>query len=762
MQEQYFDQCPDGVTNIMNSNFSLMSESADNNLASFTRLLLCRNFKVAAEKILELDYLNPLHVFKMICFYELRGAVSEACRVAHFAAEYFQAQTQAAEELIFCDLFKLCEAYFRCFTQGRWTEAISRIVTILDQLASTPETHLTSGSVSSPIERRYPLLTNRSLVQYVLELYCYKIFLLVVRDKNDLLQPDFVSNFTARLRHLRHTLTKIGAYDLALDVLSMELDVQQEEEMLFELEQTEYLHHRRVFVRQLKPAIRSLEDFLSMLPKCEDDKSLSGNQTTGAEASGRLLLAYSLAENELDDSDSENMKNNLTRAWELFEFSGSSIGQVEAIILSSRYHINLNIMELPGWDEIEACFRAQGYFKGLIKLCEFKATIEVNNNSGDILSRSLLSTGPSLYQLLLPIAEKAGNKLLFRTFCVRSMRNWIEGPTFIMLCENVFHPNEGFLSDQLFLEASKLLSQLYQINNNFTESSACALLHLRVAHARHDPVLLDYATMLYFQCVGNMVPTIADGDRIYEVASLAFSFDRIIARLCYSTLARMETSTFTMSAGSLPIESLLWSAHLVRHVIEDDGIQSMSPQVILVVYRSLKLAVDLLLVLPIEFHGIFFSEICQALGTAAEMLANPILSLFCYDLGQSQLVGSDGYTQAVLQLNIGRRMTSWIYQDRPNFLELQDVAFAYLDKAVGFFWSEGSRQSSYKNGLEASLVLARAHLREVQCLIEELDWGEDTEGKDIERTDDQQANKQRLLDHLEAGLCPIQKAIDGK
>ncbi|PQE14043.1 tetratricopeptide repeat protein [Rutstroemia sp. NJR-2017a BBW] len=755
--EHYFDRCPDGFPNIMNnsSNFSQMSESADDKLASFTRLLLCRNFKVAAEKILELDYLNPLHVIKMICFYELRGAVSEACRVAHCAVECFQAKIQAPEEFIFCDLFKLCEAYFCCFTQGRWTEAIEMVVTILDQFASTPETHLTTGS------RRYSLVTDRSLAQYVLELYCYKIFLLVVRDKNDLLQPDFASNFTARLRHLCHTLTKIGAYDLALDALSMELDVQQEEEMIFELEQTEYHHNRRVFVRQLKPAIKSLEDFLSMLPKFDDSESLSGNQTAGLEASARLLLGYSLAENELDDSDSEYMKDNLTRAWELFEFSGSSIGQAEALMLSSRYYINLDIEELPGWDAIEACFRAQGYFKGLVELCEFKATIEVNNNSGDVLSRSLLPTGPLLYQLLLTIVEEAGDKLLFSTFRVRSMRNWIEGPTFIMLCENMFHPNEGFLSDQLFLEASKLLSQLYEINNNFAESSAFALLHLRVAHARHDPVLLDYATMLYFRCVGNMVPTIADGDRIYEVASLAFSFDRIIARLCYSALARMETSAFTMSAGSLPIESLLWSAHLVRHVIEDDGIQSMSPQVILVLYRSLKLAVDLLLALPIEFHGIFFSEVCQALGTAAEMLANPILSLFCYELGQSRLVGSDGYRQAVLQLKIGRRMTSWIYQDRPNFLELQDVAFAYLDQAVDFFWSEGSRQSSYKNGLEASLVLARAHLREFQCLIEELDWGEDTEGKDIERTDEQQANKQRLLDHLEAGLYPVQKAIDG-
>jgi hypothetical protein len=582
------------------------------------------------------------------------------------------------------------------------------------------------------------------------------------RDRNDLLQPEFLSNFTARLRHLRHTLTRISAHDLALDVLDMELHVQQEEEMIFELEQTEYLHHRRVFVRQLKPATKSLEGFLSILPKCEDGESLGGNQTAGIEASARLLLGYALAENELDDLDSDTMKDNLSRAWQLFGLSGSSLGQAEAVLLSSRFHISLNVVDLPGWDDIEACFQAQGYFKGLVKFYEFKATVELNNNSSDVLSGSLLPTGPSLYQQLLPIAEEAGDKLLFRTCRVRSMRNWIEGPTFIMLCENVFHPNEGLLSDQLFLEASKLLSQLYEINNNFAESSAFALLHLRLAHARHDPVLLDYATMLHFRCVGNMVSTIADGDRIYEVASLALSFDRIIARLCHSALAQMEASAFTMSAGSLPIKSLLWPAQLVRHVIEDDGIQSMSSQVILVVYRSLKLAVDLLLLLPSKFHGLFFSEVCQALGTAAEMLANPILSLLGYDLGQSQPVGSDGYRQAVLQLKIGRRMTSWIYQDQPNFLELQDVAFAYLDQAVDFFWSEGSRQSSYKNGLEASLVLSRAHLREVQCLIEELDWGEDTEGGNDNMTDEQQANKRRLLDHVEAGLSPIQKAIAGK
>jgi len=88
----------------------------------------------------------------MICFYELRGAVSEAFRVAQSAVECFQAEAQGPEEFVFRDLFKLCEAYFRCFIQGRWIEAIAMAVATLDQLASAPETRLTRGNVSSPIE----------------------------------------------------------------------------------------------------------------------------------------------------------------------------------------------------------------------------------------------------------------------------------------------------------------------------------------------------------------------------------------------------------------------------------------------------------------------------------------------------------------------------------------------------------------------------------------------------------------------------------
>jgi hypothetical protein len=46
-------------------------------------------------------------------------------------------------------------------------------------------------------------------------------------------------------------------------------------------------------------------------------------------------------------------------------------------------------------------------------------------------------------------------------------------------------------------------------------------------------------------------------------------------------------------------------------------------------------------------------------------------------------------------------------------------------------------------------------------LIEDLDWGEDLKGEDDNLTDKQQANKRRLLDHVEAGLSPVRKATAG-
>lgn len=49
-----------------------------------------------------------------------------------------------------------------------------------------------------------------------------------------------------------------------------------------------------------------------MLSQCEDGKTLSGNQAAGIEASATLLLGYALVETELDHSDNDIMRDNLS------------------------------------------------------------------------------------------------------------------------------------------------------------------------------------------------------------------------------------------------------------------------------------------------------------------------------------------------------------------------------------------------------------------------------------------------------------------
>jgi hypothetical protein len=131
---------------------TLPLEPSNTILEAFTRLTLCRDFKAAQETILELDHLNPLHVFKIMRFHELRGDVSEAYRTAHSAVELFQAKAQSSGKLLHDGLFRLCEAYFRCFTQGRWAEAIARAIATLDEIASVSEPHLGFENVSYPTD----------------------------------------------------------------------------------------------------------------------------------------------------------------------------------------------------------------------------------------------------------------------------------------------------------------------------------------------------------------------------------------------------------------------------------------------------------------------------------------------------------------------------------------------------------------------------------------------------------------------------------
>jgi hypothetical protein len=253
--------------------------------------------------------------------------------------------------------------------------------------------------------------------------------------------------------------------------------------------------------------------------------------------------------------------------------------------------------------------------------------------------------------------------------------------------------------------------------------------------------------------------TVPEDDRIFELRNLSASFDRMVYRLCRSALAGLQDPAATVSYSDLPIESLLWLGKSVRCATNENFIQSMSSQLILTLYRTLQLSVDLLSLLPSPFRGLFECSLCAALGTAAELCANPVLSLLCYDLGQGRAVGMDRFDLCSLRLQIGRQLNSLIYHDRPNFLTFQELAWEYLRSAEDFFWGEGAHQLSYKNGLETSMVLSRSDLREVQFLIENVGWGEDEAEEAI--TPEQVGNKNGLMDLMERGLASTDKAFAG-
>ncbi|KAF5614107.1 tetratricopeptide repeat [Fusarium sp. NRRL 25303] len=717
------------------------ASSPDSLMESLLQCTAVRDFSAAIQLAEDAD-LNPYHLLELVQVHETRGSLHDAHRIASSTSQRVHQlwQNQQAEPMLVM-LFKLLEAYFGCYTRGQWINAMKLGQNALEELALKPNSSSTH-------------------LRITVELSCFKIFFLASKDRNERLNSQLLSTVAVRLRHLQRNAFALGAFDTALDILDTQMRVYQQENIIYELENVEYLPHRTILVPALQPAVAAFEEFRKLCRELPKGTMLAFDRGSAMEASACLLLAYFMGEHETDVADHEILTV-LSQARELYTLCNSALGKAETMMLALRHGINLDVPEAEGWDDIEKCFRSQGYFKGLMSLFEFRATADLSSTPERSRDPSLHSTSPSLHGQLLIIAKEAGNEWLARLHQIRSMCSWIEGPTFIKLSESIFDLDEGFLSDQLFLEASRLLSQLYELNNNFAESAAFGLLHLRLANARHDAMLVDQATLLYFRCVGNMVPTLPEKDRIYEVASLVMSFDTLISRLCHHVLDKMKSSSCCISAWSLPVIPLLWPARLVEHVIDDDYVQSMSPQVILAVHRSLKLALDWLVSLPSEFHGLFLPDICKAVGAGAEMIANPILSLLSYDLGQSRHLGPGGPTAATLQLKIGRRLTSWIQYNRPDFDGLQEVAFVYLDSAMEFFWADGADLSSYKNGLESSLILARAHLREVQTQIETLDWGEASWGQGENPTDEQMANKKALLRHVEQGLSSVKRELTG-
>jgi hypothetical protein len=539
-------------------------------------------------------------------------------------------------------------------------------------------------------------------------------------------------------------------YDLALEVLDLEVQLHQEEIIFFELEDLGYVQRRKSYISDAEKARIACLDFVS-------DIQEEGRHRTEAkitEGFSYLLLAKTFAEKPNLASFQTELEEYARHAERIFSDLNCSLGLAQVQLL--RLAANIGPKETGNdWTSILAVFVRHGYLNGIHKL-EIDMAARSSGNS-DV---RIVSPSPTHYEKLLPIVKSTGNELLYRLYVLRSMPSWTQGLTFIRICERIYHPVEGFLSDELCIEASRLLSQLYRLNNNFSEASAYALLYLKYAHGRDDPRMLDHSSMNYLQSVGNLANATSGDDCIYELLNLSVSFDRMLYRLCQSTLTALDDPAAIITYSDLPIESLLWLAKSVRVATDEDCIQSMLSQLIRTLYRTLQLSVDLLCLLPMNYRRLFECRVCAALGTAAEVCANPALSLLCYDLGHERAFGVDGFEHSFLKLQVGRRLTSWIYHDRPKFLMFQEIAWAYLCSAEQVFWAGGTHLLSYQNGLETSMVLSRSYLREVQFLIGNVDWGEDEDQEAL--TPAQVVAKNKIKDLIEEGLTSIRKAFTGK
>lgn len=584
----------------------------------------------------------------------------------------------------------------------------------------------------------------------MIEVYCYRIFLAASHDLGWDLPLEFVGNLSTRLRCLRNFLQSRREDDLALDVLELEVQIHQEEMMIYELDHVEDFSQKRCFIPNITNARIVCTEFISHI-QLDDQAGIVAKYSEGF---AYLLLAKAFAEKPNRALVQKELEDCAGCTEAIFSSFSCAIGIGEVQLLKLGAGIGPT-ESTTDWMSITAVFNRHGYLTGVLELGNRKAAQDPNDHD-----MKIHLTRPEVYKELLPIVKLMGNELLYRLYQLQSMTSWVEGLTFVHICEQVFHPMDGFLSDELCTTASQLLSRLYRLNNNFPEASAYALLHLKYMLGRNDPHMLDRASMNYFQSIGDLVPTVSEEDRIIELISLSVSFERIVCRLCQSVLTGLHSRKAMIMCSDLPIESLLQLANLVRHIIHEDFIHSASPQLLSTLHRTLQLSMDLLSLLPSPLRILFDCSVSVAIGKAAELCANPMLSLLCYSLGEERTLRSNSFDLYTLRSHIGRRLTSWIYYDRPNFLHFQELAWAYLTSAEEFFWKEDNHQLSYRNGLETSLVLSRSYLREVQFSMEDVDWGED-EHEDL-FTLAQVGNKNRLVDLIKKGLASISKAFTSK
>lgn len=554
----------------------------------------------------------------------------------------------------------------------------------------------------------------------------------------------------SRLSTIRGQLQREDRWDDAFDVLFLELELSKTPVKYHELFEAEALTDTIHWELGLLDARRLILDFLASLPK-QGESNEHRNITSVEEGYALLLLAESMAAASGQKSNQDSWEERLDEAEELFSTTDCELGIAEVGLVRLRYG-DKNIPKLEDWDCIEKKFISLDFLPGLERCKLFQKPAAV-----DEAGSRAIHTSPSVYRELLPLTTRSGNRLKYLSYQLRSMSSWILAPSFVAICESIFHPRQGFQSDELCLEAARLLSHLYRVNGNHRESAANALLHLKYSQRREDAELVQPASINFLTSVADLFLHKDNAALTYELTNVAYVWEKCINGLANQAIA-MCLSGEKISYAGLPIEIVLWLSKIASHAVSDDLLHSLSSPVLRTIRANIELSLDLLSTLPPRLRPLFLDKIGSALGSGIEYCGNPILALQCYGSSMRSASFGNQYALHSLQLQFGRRLSALVKTDRGCYGQLQDFTRVLLRDAEQYFWADFQHQSSYKKGLQSSLLLASSCLNEAQLLVANLDWDESV-SMDV-RTSEQRACRERIRHVLDEGLDSSAKAID--
>lgn len=569
--------------------------------------------------------------------------------------------------------------------------------------------------------------------------------------QKDLRKPISTLTWAAeRLLALRIHLQRLGEHYIALDLLELELELAKQPVNFHDIIDSELVKNFVDWRVDATKASCLVGDFLHSLRESQYLEQSMDN--LGAEGYATLMLVRALVSHEKMIKPLEKVMEILDRAESNLILCGCELGVAEAQLL----RIGLRSHDIVNAEEIEAIqetFETLQFFPGLEYVIRFRS-IQTTGGLGPEASNA----STELFGQLTTLASRSGNMIQSQIYRLRSMRRWTQTPTFIIACEQTFHPDKGFNSEELCIQASWLLSQLYSLNHNFAEAEAYALLHLKYIQAQDDPQAVHNAILNYLKTVVDVSSDLPDLPRIEECTNIASIWDIMLYQLCQK-IEHVNVDDAPSYAG-LSIDTCLWVSTAIGSNIDENSLQPLSRPLLSTLFTNIKLAIDLVAILPIHLRPLYFSKLGMALGMASEYSGNPLLSLFCNNEALPWAKDLDEFNYHLSKLRIGTRLSSMIHWDRPNFEVFQPLARSRLIEAQSFFWENSQRQAFYQSAVTSSMALGRSYLRELQILIEELDWGEGKSTEELEPLHVE--NRRQLIDLADSGICCVKKGIDGR